>query len=70
MPFQIQFPQHLHIIPFNDHINIGARAVNNYRYQLTEYKVTPKRMLQVFNNQSVPSEILLKIFRDTLNQEE
>lgn len=70
MPFRIQFPQHLHIIPFNDHINIGARAVNNYRYQLIEYKVTHKGMLQVFNNKPVPSEILLKIFRDTLKQKE
>ena len=54
------------LIPFNDHINIEAKAVLTYKDKLEGYKITPKGMLQIRHEQSIPSEILKIIFRDSL----
>ena len=54
------------LIPFKDHINIEAKTIITYKDELTDFKITPKGMLQIFINQDVPSEILKKVFADTL----
>ena len=54
------------LIPFKDHINIEAKAVSEYADSLVGYKVTPKGMLQIFLKQDIPTEVLKRIFADTL----
>jgi uncharacterized protein YdhG (YjbR/CyaY superfamily) len=53
------------IIPFKDHINIEAKTVVLHRNELSEYKITPKGMLQIFHNQQVPCELLKIIFKES-----
>lgn len=53
------------LIPFKDHINIEA-AVISYKEELADYKITPKGMLQIYLKQDIPSEILKRIFAETL----
>ena len=55
------------LIPFRDHINIEAQAVLRHREELTEYKITPKGMLQIYLKQQIPEAVLLRIFADTLS---
>ena len=54
------------IIPFKDHINIEAKAILEYKEVLSDYKVTPKGMLQIFLKQELPVEVLKEIFVKTL----
>ena len=54
------------LIPFKDHINIEAKAILEHKEALSEYKVTPKGMLQVFIKQEISEDILKKIFAETL----
>ena len=54
------------LIPFKDHINIEAQALIQHKEELAGYKITPKGMLQIYVNQNIPSEILIKIFAETL----
>jgi len=54
------------LIPFKDHINIEANAVLEYKDALVDYKVTPKGMLQIFLKQDIPTDVLKRIFADTL----
>lgn len=54
------------LIPFKDHINVEAKAIINYKDELSRFKITPKGMLQVFVNQSLPFEVLKKVFINTL----
>ena len=54
------------LIPFKDHINIEAKAILEHKEALSEYKVTPKGMLQVFMKQEIPENILKQIFVETL----
>lgn len=56
----------IRLIPFKDHINIEASKIINYKTELTGFKITPKGMLQIYVNQEVPSEVLKKVFLDTL----
>lgn len=56
------------LIPFRDHINIEARAILHHKDALTGYKITPKGMLQIFGNQSIPTEALKQIFAETLTE--
>ena len=58
----------IRLIPFKDHINIEAKAMINYQKELSNYKITPKGMLQLFINQEVPCDILKKVFTDTLKK--
>ncbi len=53
------------IIPFKDHINIEAKAILSHQESLTEYQLTPKGMLQIKHKQSVPIEVLKKIFQES-----
>ncbi len=54
------------LIPFKDHINVEAKAISAHKDALTGYKTTPKGMLQVFLNQTIPADILKQIFAETL----
>lgn len=56
----------IRIIPFKDHINIEAKAMLQYRPELKEFKITPKGMLQIYPNESIPKDILQVIFKETL----
>ena len=54
------------LIPFKDHINIEARAVLQHTDELTDYKITPKGMLQLYAKQEIPVEVLKRVFAETL----
>ena len=54
------------LIPFKDHINIEAKTMMQYKEELADYKMTPKGMLQIFVEQDVPEELLLKVFNESL----
>lgn len=56
----------IRLIPFKDHINIEAKAVSEYKEELSGYKVTPKEMLQIFLKQDIPADVLKKVFAETL----
>ena len=56
----------MRIIPFKDHVNIEAKAILEYQEMLSDYKVTPKGMLQIFLKQELPVDVLKKIFAKTL----
>lgn len=49
---------------FSDHINFIADTVVQYKHELLEYKITPKGMLQIFDNQKLPLDTLKKIICD------
>lgn len=57
----------IRLIPFKDHINIEAKAVLEYKEELSGYKITPKGMLQIFLKQDIPVGVLKKIFAETLD---
>lgn len=67
LPSYLAGEHFVRLIPFKDHINIEARAVLAHREELTGYKITPKGMLQLYVKQAVPSEVLRKIFTETLS---
>ena len=54
------------LISFQDHINVEASAVIRHKDKLSDYKITPKGMLQIYANQDIPSDILKVIFAETL----
>jgi len=55
------------LIPFKDHINVEASAVIRHKDKLSDYKITPKGMLQIYVKQNVPDDILSQVFNETLN---
>lgn len=54
------------LIPFKDHINIEAQAVNQHKEELAGYKITPKGMMQIYLKQDIPYEALKQVFAETL----
>lgn len=66
LPSYYRGDKFLRLIPFRDHINIEARAINAHRNALAGYKITPKGMLQLFVGEEVPLEVLTAVFTDTL----
>lgn len=50
------------LIPFKDHINIEAVAIEQYKEELSDYKITPKGMLQIYVKQNMPQNILKQLF--------
>jgi uncharacterized protein YdhG (YjbR/CyaY superfamily) len=46
---------------FGDHVNFITDTVVQYKGELLEYKITPKGMLQIFDNQQLPLDTLKKI---------
>ena len=59
---------YVRLIPFKDHINIEASAIASHMEKLGGYKITPKGMLQIYTNQSVPADVLKQIFTETLDR--
>ncbi|MDE5780342.1 MAG: DUF1801 domain-containing protein [Lachnospiraceae bacterium] len=57
------------LIPFKDHINIEALATVQHKEELGGYKITPKGMLQIYIEQSIPSDVLKQIFSETFLNE-
>lgn len=57
---------YVRLIPFKDHINIEAQAVIEHKEELADYKITAKGMLRVYVKQELPSEVLKRIFSETL----
>lgn len=55
------------LIPFKDHINIEASSLVEYKLELSEYKFSPKNMLQIYIGQTIPTEILQKAFLKCLH---
>lgn len=55
------------LIPFKDHINIEAQAVNHHKEELAGYKITPKGMLQIYLKQDIQYEVLKQIFTETFD---
>ena len=53
------------LIPFKDHINVEASAVMQHKDALSDYKITPKGMLQVYVKQELPTDVLKTIFAET-----
>lgn len=51
------------LIPFKDHINIEAKGLVYYKDEFVDYKITPKGMLQIFVNQDIPEEVLVRVLR-------
>lgn len=47
---------------------IEAKAVVSHREELKEHKITPKGMLQIFRNEKIPYEVLMKVFRESLEE--
>lgn len=37
-----------------------------HKYELKQFKITPKGMLQIYINQNIPSSVLQTIFKETL----
>jgi len=56
------------LIPFKDHINVEASAVIQHKDKLSDYKITPKGMLQIYVKQNISRNVLLQIFAETLNE--
>ena len=54
------------LIPFKDHINIEATGIVKHKDKLTDFKITPKGMLQIFLKQDIHYEILKIVFTETL----
>ena len=53
------------LIPFKDHINVEANAVIQHKDKLSDYKITPKGMLQIYVKQELPTDVLKTIFAET-----
>lgn len=56
------------LIPFKDHINIEATAIINHKEKLSDYKITPKGMLQIYLKDEIPCDVLKEIFKETLGE--
>ena len=56
----------MRLIPFKDHVNIEAQAVELHKEELAGYKITPKGMLQIYLKQDIPYEVLKQVFAETL----
>lgn len=57
------------LIPFKDHINIEANTIALHKEELNGYKITPKGMLQIYVNQTVPADVLKRVSAETLDGE-
>lgn len=56
------------LIPFKDTINIEATGIVKHKDELTDFKITPKGMLQIFSNHEIPFEVLKKVFSNMLKK--
>ena len=53
--------KHILIRAFDDHINFITDNVFDYKETLLDYKITPKGMLQIYDEQKLPLAELSKI---------
>lgn len=67
MPSYFNGKKFVRIIVFKDHININASAVTKFSGELDDFKITPKGMLQLYNNQQIPIAVLQKIIIESLS---
>ena len=58
------------LIPFKDHINVEASAIQERKDELCDYKITPKGMLQIYVGEELPCALLKEIFSETLTPRE
>ncbi len=58
------------LIPFKDHINVEASAIQERKDELCDYKITPKGMLQIYVGEELPCALLKEIFSKTLTPRE
>lgn len=56
----------IRLIPFKAHINIEAKGILQHKEELDDYKLTPKGMLQISFKQNIPTDILVHVFKETL----
>ena len=68
MPSYYEGKNFVRLIPFKDHINVEALAITLHREALSGYRMTPKGMLQIFTNQQIPREVLMRVFKETLTR--
>jgi hypothetical protein len=54
---------------FKDHVNIFAHANKKYESQLKIYKLTEKYTLQIRFDQQLQNDLLILIFRESLNHQ-
>ncbi len=66
MPSYCHNAAFVRLIPFKDHINIEAAAIRQHQSELTDYRLTPKGMLQLYIGQPIPAEVLRNVFAETL----
>ena len=66
MPSYYVGEAYVRLIPFQDHINIEAKAIPQFMQKLGDYKVTPKGMLQIYLKDKIPFEALKSVFEATL----
>ncbi|MDE7095222.1 MAG: DUF1801 domain-containing protein [Anaeroplasmataceae bacterium] len=64
--YSVSKEKFVRIIPFKDHINIEALALKAYKDSLEGYIFTTKNMLQIFVGDTIPKNILLNAFKETL----
>lgn len=57
------------LTPFKDHINIEAHTISSHKEELNGYKITLKGMLQIYINQTVPANVLKRVFAEMLVDE-
>lgn len=55
------------LIPFKDHINVEAAALQSCKAMLSDYTFTPKNMLTISAGQIIPADILKDVFVQTLS---
>lgn len=65
MPSYYNGDKVVRLIPFKDHINVEASAVIQHKDELSDYKITPKGMLQIYVRQELPADVLKTIFAET-----
>ena len=54
------------LIPFKDHINFEAAAIQTHCLELNGYNITPKGMLQLYVNQPIPEEAIKMVIKESL----
>ena len=65
MPSYYNGDKVVRLIPFKDHINVEVSGVIQHKDKLSDYKITPKGMLQVYVRQELPADVLKTIFAET-----
>jgi hypothetical protein len=58
----------IRLIPFAKYINIEASGIKNHLEELNDHKLTPKKMLKLSTSESIPWELMIKIFDETLHK--